>query len=853
MAPRRSHGLGLFLLAISLGSVVACGSGDDAAERAAEAAPGRTPDGAPDPAAAEAAEQARIAEKPWEVVSNKGETYLANVFYADASENEQIMPYAIDGHVQIDRLVYPTIGNPNLYAKADATDELVVVLRVEDAAFDFLSPKTSPVKGSTLSRVELAKTADGDGFVFYLVPRAARAASTTSPRALPGGALVAAGVVAIQPTAIFQNPMPADMPERLAGRRTLRFVFDSAAMAGVAAGLYDLRFEVKKDGALYEPRGIGSGVYEYQYNAVRVFETEPDEYDVVNVTDTQVSIGSSYDGYTKAQLEQLVDHLASTKDASVTAAPFMTFNGDLHNGGSPASLRQRTVAHTYEGEAKATLEALARLPMPVFLTAGNHDGYVSVGQVPSAVRAADAALFDDLKEIVEEASPRAWPGFSWDKYAAYLDATSKADMLGGFHRDVFVGAFSRNAKGQGFADGWKEVPREKRNMVLYDGFHQWQKTYGPLYASWRFGKNRYVSLNSFELRQHRRTGWGMYTVNYGGGMSDVQMDWLDRELVRAKKESSDVVLLAHHDPRGGHRGQDHGYYFEQLDYRGVAQSTINYLYGKVWNPTVCSAPEWALPRSQEESCVHDGLQEWMRPDEEFDCTAEERIPTDDGRTICETALFDPARGGEAHAYFWSGLELMKRISQSPQVRTVLLGHTHYNELEILQSGDALVPDVPPLAGGGLSQMAWREVQNPMRGYAIQQETTGVRPDYDANAVPFAEMEQRTKAMGALLEVALPRTQHVLEGSLGGRELVILRTVSNADLATQTWQGSSALGYAVLHVRKTASRAPQIDGATFIVNNGKGAFVAAADVAIDRSAKLAARAPENPVAKAFRWK
>ena len=33
------------------------------------------------------------------------------------------MPYAIDGHVMIDRLVYPTLGNPNLYVKSDPSDE----------------------------------------------------------------------------------------------------------------------------------------------------------------------------------------------------------------------------------------------------------------------------------------------------------------------------------------------------------------------------------------------------------------------------------------------------------------------------------------------------------------------------------------------------------------------------------------------------------------------------------------------------------------------------------------------------------------------------------------------------------
>src|SRR5262249_30211755 len=148
----------------------------------------------------------------------------------------------------------------------------------------------------------------------------------------------------------------------------------------------------------------------------------------------------------------------------------------------------------------------------------------------------------------------------------------------------------------------------------------------PLFYSWKLGKNFYLSLNSFELRQHRRSGWGMYTVNYGGGISAVQMAWLDRELLRAKADGSGVVVLGHHGPRGGHHGKDSGYYVEQLDYKSVYQSPINYLVGSVFNPAVCKLPDWALPRSQEEKCAHDGLQEWMRHDEEFDCSSNQRGP-----------------------------------------------------------------------------------------------------------------------------------------------------------------------------------------------------------------------------------
>src|SRR5690606_26669659 len=123
-------------------------------------------------------------------------------------------------------------------------------------------------------------------------------------------------------------------------------------------------------------------VYEYQYNAVRVFDSEPEEYPVVNVTDTQVSVSGEYDTATRKKLDELVHFLNTTNDPNILNAPFITFNGDLHNGGSPVSLRQRTVAWTYNEEAKAIVSLLKHLPLPIFLTAGNHDGYVATGHVP---------------------------------------------------------------------------------------------------------------------------------------------------------------------------------------------------------------------------------------------------------------------------------------------------------------------------------------------------------------------------------------------------------------------------------------------------------------------------------------
>jgi len=738
--------------------VAACGSDDGSgtADKAPDSPPAvgseKSPSG-DDPAAV----KKKLEEKPWEIVSNKGETYLPNVFYADASQNEQVMPYAIDGHVMIDRMIYPTLGNPNLYTKSDATDEFMIVLRLEDDAIAHLNPKLEPIEGSSLRHLVVPSDDPATGFGFFLIPRGARDPSTESTKATSSGQGTG-GIVRIWPNEILVSAEPADMPEVLKKRKTVRFVFRQGAMAKVPAGLYDVRFEVKKDNEIYKTPSTGP-VFEYQYNAVRVFDTEPDEYSVVNVTDTQVSVGSSFGAKTRDKLDEFVQFLNTTNDPAVKNAQFITFNGDLHNGGSPGSLLEKAVAWTYNDEAKAIISLLKYLPMPIFLTTGNHDGYVSTGHVPSAVSALDTAVGTKLREVMQAAEPKAWPGFSLDSFDDYITKTEAADQLGGIHRDIFTGGFARTAKIDGFG-GWKEIPRADRNYIVYDGFNQWQKSYGPLYYSHKFGKSFYISLNSFELRQHRRSGWGMYTVNYGGGMSDVQMSWLDRELLRAKTDQSEVVVLAHHDPRGGHKGQDQGYFYEQLEYRSVYQSAINYLVGKVWNPAVCKFPDWALSREQTDSCVHDGLQEWMRPDPELDCAWDQRKAD----FTC-----DPAKGEP----FMSGIELMKRISNNANVRTVLLGHTHYNELQVIQQGQELLPGQFPVTGGSAQKFATLEVVNPLRGYSVQQRNDLLgekytRADYDHKGLSIDPIENSfDKFVTQYGKAMLTWPKHTLEGTLSG--------------------------------------------------------------------------------------
>jgi hypothetical protein len=817
----------LFFVAVVSALPLGCGGDGDGDNGDVDVRGGKT---APPDAESAAALAAQLSEKPWEILSNKGETYVPNVFYADPSENEQIMPYAIDGHVMIDRLIYPTLGNPNLYTKADPKEELVIALRVEEDALSALGARIEPIPGQARSKLVVPDDAR-TGFGFFLVSRAGRSASTEASDAIAAGE--GTGAIRIYPHEIFVSPEPSDMPGALRSRKTLKFVFKQGAMAKVPAGLYDLRFEGRTENRIARTRA-GAPLIEWQFNAVRVFDNEPDEYNVIGVTDTQVSVGDLYDDRTLAKLEQFVNFVNTTNDASVRKAQFITFNGDLHNGGSPASLLEKKVAWTYDLEAKEIVNLLKYLPLPIFLTTGNHDGYVSTGQVPSAVASIDSAAGTTLRSVINAAYPKAWPDLSMPEYEQWLARTASEDRLGGLHRDIFTGGFARDARGEGFA-GFREIARSDRNYILYDGFYQWQKTYGPLYYSHKFGKNFYISLNSFELRQHRRSGWGMYTVNYGGAMSDVQMAWLDRELLRSKTDGTDAVILAHHDPRGGHEGLDHGYYFEQLDFKSVYQSAINYLIGKGWNAAVCKLPDWALWRNQEESCAHDGLQEWMRNDPEFDCASADR---------------NPDRTCKPGAKPWlSAIELANRFAASPQIRTILLGHTHHNSLEILQQGDELLPSELPVDSRQTQQVLSLEILNPVRGYSEVQAVTG--SEYDPAALAFAPLEGRYVRFADTYRSAIAGAQRTLSSPVGNRELAILRIVSNAELTNQeTSSGQSAAGFAVLSIAKKADL-PRIDSATYFTNVGEGAFARTGTITLERTKRVSPADPNNPIAQFYR--
>ncbi len=784
-------------------------------------------------------------ELPWEVVTEQGETVLPFLFYAEPSQNEQVMPHTVDGHAQINRLVYPTFGNPNLFLRDDDKDSLLVVLRVEESAYDQLAPTLGgQVPGKQRSYLELTQDVKNH-LAVWLVPRGGRAQYTALSQVIPGGN-GNSRLFPITPSEIQLDPIADDQPESLSRRRTLRLIFRKDALANVPADLYDLRFELLQDGRA----AVGddaSPVVEWQYNAVRIYDDSADEYEVLNVTDTQLSMGDVKTGDPRTHLKNFVEYVNTSTDPAVRDAKFITFNGDLHNGGSLLTIRQNAVANTYRNEAAFILTTLKELRKPIFLTPGNHDGYAATGVAPSAIVTADNTVGTTLTDVVNAASPSPWPDFKVDRYQAYRNAV--ANSPGGFANDLYVGSFVRRAGERTFGKAFvQEIPREKRNMVLYDGFHQWQRTYGPLNYSFQFKNNHYITLNSFDLRQHVRSGWGMFTVNYGGGISAVQEEWLRREL--ASHTEDDIVLIAHHDPRGGHKGTDRGYYFAQLAYTNVQQSMANYLLQEIWNPTACnSLPGWARPESTtDEECLHDGLQEWMGPNLKYDCLATEM----DESGACKPELFaNPLE----HAYRFDAYRFIDVLAQTANIRTLLLGHTHMNTLEVLQSGEVLVP--VQFTDEQLRGFASLEVQNPARGYAWQSELSGQTPaDYDPAALQEAQIEARMKQLRALYEGAARGSSQNLGGD-ANRELVVLRTTCTAALTTQkNVGGDKAVGFAVLSLFRNADARgqslPQVNRARYYQSNPSTKFSVLGEIDIPRTQAVGQSAASNPLRALFKF-
>lgn len=796
---------------------------------------------------------------PWEISNGCGEMYLADIFYAEAIQNEQIAPLDIkDKHnkkkrIQIDHLVYPTIGNPNLYSQNNAEDFLMVVLRAEELGNDIIWKGFKEIHSAQAKE----KASSGRLPAFYLMDRKHRSELVkTSGEIEPQE-----GSYKIKPS-LFLRHSQEGYPEQLKNRYTYEAHFDKEAMKSIKPGMYDVRME------------LPDGSVEYQYNAVAVMEKEEEEYSVINVTDSQVSISTkgeevlrdkTFKTISHDKLREFVDYISYVVDnpdkakgglaEKIRNAPFITFNGDLHNGGSPASLFPKEVMYTYQMEAEAIMNILMDLKKPIFLVAGNHDGYVSMGHVPPLVRSfvTLSPLHESLDDLVEEEERKQGRIGLYARYKQFVEET-KDDLLGGKHADIFTGVFVRNTK-QDLKASYTYLEESERNLPLYDGFYHWRKTYGPLYSSWSYGKNHYINMNSYDCRQHRRSGWGMYTVNYGGCISMEQNMWITRELGVAHKQALDVVLIAHHDPRGGHKGEDYPYYFKQVDYTGAGLSLTNYVQGSIIMPKYCDASSESMRTNDADlTCLHDGLQEWMLADREFDCQLEHKIKSGENKGKCDQSKFDYANEEKYRAWY-SGYALIHKLATNKNLRTVLLGHTHYNSIELLEPNDELVPNFVILSEEDHEKFYENSVEieasMPTRILSVMKNILTGRDD-DENSESVDEevlvdngIRREVKENMEHTTLFFSDSGHDFERTLNDHELLVLRLTSVARLSDQkTMTDEEMFGFTLFDVDREGNAEgydnPQINGVTYLRNSStseKVDFEDAGTVRINRNSRF----------------
>jgi hypothetical protein len=240
---------------------------------------------------------------------------------------------------------------------------------------------------------------------------------------------------------------------------------------------------------------------------------------------------------------------------------------------------------------------------------------------------------------------------------------------------------------------------------------------------------------------------------------------------------------------------------------GMGDSAVNYVRGEVINPQLCKlVPDFAKREDLKLSCLHDGLQEWMRADQEFDC--EEKLMTSGTSSDQEWARVCDTKKMEGDSPFhpnYSGYTLINKIATN-NIRTMLLGHTHYSSLEIYQPGTKLVPDSVVLDEASQERYAQLETVNPIRNYGA-----GITKE---DSLKKPHIMEDSEGFGRLL---LKAASHSFRSVLDNHELVIARLTTVADMSSQVfgndgdYYGFSALEFKKTEKRRASDNIPQLNG------------------------------------------
>ena len=91
------------------------------------------------------------------------------------------------------------------------------------------------------------------------------------------------------------------------------------------------------------------------------------------------------------------------------------------------------------------------------------------------------------------------------------------------------------------------------NRILEDGLLFWESYFGPYYYSFDYGPAHFQAINSYDMNKWYRLTILMVPLNWGGSISDEQLQWITNDLIE-HQESSLIFQFMHNNPIWETRG-----------------------------------------------------------------------------------------------------------------------------------------------------------------------------------------------------------------------------------------------------------------------------------------------------------
>jgi hypothetical protein len=263
--------------------------------------------------------------------------------------------------------------------------------------------------------------------------------------------------------------------------------------------------------------------------------------------------------------------------------------GDALGLSAPKSPYAEHTATPRTGEFPELRSFLRRSRFPVFVVPGNHDGFVSYGGVLNQLTLLAGRVLNWLPLV----------GFLGDPFVAISDDLPTLIKL------------------------WRVA------QPFYDGLFDWVYELGPRNVAFHYRGSTFLAVNSFDLTQYERDQVGALGNNWGGGLQDCTLTWIDAALrhfssldrrARGLEDARGTsFLFMHHDPRGGlaskngYLEKDFGHYNDltaplnelTFGWFGTASS----IYTQIWLPILTPIATGAIRAA---SYGENFQERWMR-------------------------------------------------------------------------------------------------------------------------------------------------------------------------------------------------------------------------------------------------